>query len=203
MPEESRHSVRECNWTEPSCCHAGWVGERRSICHRNGCGASMTSSNRSRLRRSFHLGGRIDTVIRLRDGRRDGTLLCPRSRRIAVLIKPVCAYGRVSYVTTRTVGVTAMVAIHAGTPHQPSRLRIGHISISFQRNRNAIGIGGKAARMKLHTSGTAVTRGRIDHASNENPRLQLGRPHEMCSQPCRTDCTRIDAEAGAGAGWSG
>ena len=60
-----------------------------------------------------------------------------------------------------------MMAVHAGTSHQPSRLRIGDISILFQRDRNALRIDGKATGMELNAPGTAITWNCVDHAANE------------------------------------
>jgi hypothetical protein len=60
-----------------------------------------------------------------------------------------------------------MMAIHTSPSHQPPCLRISHISIFFQRNRNAVRIDRKITSLRLYTPGTSVTRHHIDHTTNE------------------------------------
>src|SRR5436305_12143553 len=66
-----------------------------------------------------------------------------------------------------------MMAIHAGSSHQPSCLRISHISICFHRDRNAVRIERKTAGVSLYTPGASVTRCCIDHATNETLSCRL------------------------------
>jgi hypothetical protein len=69
--------------------------------------------------------------------------------------------------TTRAIGIASVVAVHASTPHEPPRLRIGDISISLQRNRNKLGIDWQTTSMRLYAPVTAVTWSRVNGASHE------------------------------------
>ena len=59
-----------------------------------------------------------------------------------------------------------MMAIHAGTPHQPARIRIRHVRIGVDRYRNAVGIYRKTSAGRLNPSHAILARIRIDDASN-------------------------------------